>query len=201
MDMGKKIYNLRTQKGLTLEELGNMVGVGKSTVRKWENGMIANMKRDKILKVSEALGTSPAYLMGWNEPAPSGTGSTKKLPSSMFPDGTVPENVVSVHDKTIQIKADFCLKAAGDSMNNARIFDGDLVFIRQQDWVENGEIAAVLFPGSTQAVLKRLYYYKEKKLLILKAENSAFEDCVFVEKEMRDVHILGKAVALQSWVF
>lgn len=68
MDMGQKIYNLRTQKGMTLEELGNLVGVGKSTVRKWENGMIANMKRDKILKVSEALGTSPAYLMGWEEP-------------------------------------------------------------------------------------------------------------------------------------
>ena len=67
MDMGQKIYNLRVQKGLTLEELGNMVGVGKSTVRKWENGMIANMKRDKILKVSEALDTTPAYLMGWEE--------------------------------------------------------------------------------------------------------------------------------------
>lgn len=67
MDMGQKIYNLRIQKGLTLEELGNMVGVGKSTVRKWENGMIANMKRDKILKVSEALDTTPAYLMGWEE--------------------------------------------------------------------------------------------------------------------------------------
>ena len=67
MNMGQKIHSLRTQKGLTLEELGNMVGVGKSTVRKWENGMIANMKRDKILKVSEALGTTPAYLMGWEE--------------------------------------------------------------------------------------------------------------------------------------
>lgn len=67
MDMGQKIYELRTQKGMTLEELGNKIGVGKSTVRKWENGMIANMKRDKILKVSEALNTSPAYLMGWED--------------------------------------------------------------------------------------------------------------------------------------
>lgn len=67
MDMGKKIYHLRTEKGLTLEELGNMVGVGKSTVRKWENGMIANMKRDKILKVAEVFNVSPAYLMGWED--------------------------------------------------------------------------------------------------------------------------------------
>ena len=67
MQIGKKIYLLRTQNGMTLEELGNKVGVGKSTVRKWENGMIANMRRDKILKVAEALNTSPAYLIGWEE--------------------------------------------------------------------------------------------------------------------------------------
>ena len=67
MEMGQKIYQLRTQNGMTLEELGNKVGVGKSTVRKWENGMIVNMRRDKILKVAEALNTSPAYLMGWEE--------------------------------------------------------------------------------------------------------------------------------------
>ena len=64
MNMGEKIYYLRTKNSMTLEELGNKVGVGKSTVRKWENGMIANMKRDKILKVAEALNTTPAYLMG-----------------------------------------------------------------------------------------------------------------------------------------
>lgn len=67
MDMGQKIYDLRIKRGMTLEELGTKVGVGKSTVRKWENGIIANMKRDKIAKVAEALETTPAYLMGWEE--------------------------------------------------------------------------------------------------------------------------------------
>ena len=65
MDIGDKIKQLREQKGMTLEELGNKVGVGKSTVRKWETGMIANMRRDKIKKVADALDTSPEYLMGW----------------------------------------------------------------------------------------------------------------------------------------
>lgn len=68
MEMGEKINSLRVQKGMTLEELGNKVGVGKSTVRKWENGMIANMRRDKIAKIADALDCSPAYLMGWDEP-------------------------------------------------------------------------------------------------------------------------------------
>lgn len=65
--MAKKIRELRKEKGLTLEQVGNMVGVGKSTVRKWETGMIANMKRDKISALAKALGTTPAYLMNWEE--------------------------------------------------------------------------------------------------------------------------------------
>lgn len=66
-DIGKKIYELRTEQGMTLEELGKRVGVGKSTVRKWENGLIGNMRRDKVVKVAEALSTTPAYLLGWED--------------------------------------------------------------------------------------------------------------------------------------
>lgn len=67
MEMGEKIKYHRLKLNMTLEELGDKVGVGKSTVRKWENGMIANMKRDKIAKLAKALNVSPGYLMGWTE--------------------------------------------------------------------------------------------------------------------------------------
>ena len=67
MEMGERIKMLREQRGMTLEELGNKVGVGKSTVRKWETGAIANMRRDKIQKLADALGVSPGYLMGWDD--------------------------------------------------------------------------------------------------------------------------------------
>lgn len=67
MDMGQRIKELREEKHLTLEEVGNRVGVGKSTVRKWENGTIANMRRDKIASLANALGCSPGYLMGWED--------------------------------------------------------------------------------------------------------------------------------------
>lgn len=70
MEMGNRIKRLREEKGMTLEELGDKVGVGKSTVRKWETGMIANMKRDKIAKLADALDVSPGYLMGWEAPEP-----------------------------------------------------------------------------------------------------------------------------------
>ena len=65
--MARRIKELRQAKGLTLEQVADVVGVGKSTVRKWETGMIANMKRDKIADLAKALGTTPAYLMGWKE--------------------------------------------------------------------------------------------------------------------------------------
>lgn len=66
-EMARRIKELRKAKKMTLEEVGNIVGVGKSTVRKWETGMIANMKRDKIAALARALGTTPTYLMGWEE--------------------------------------------------------------------------------------------------------------------------------------
>lgn len=67
MELGEKIKFHREKLHMTLEELGNKVGVGKSTVRKWENGMIANMRRDKISKIASALNVSPGYLMGWTD--------------------------------------------------------------------------------------------------------------------------------------
>lgn len=66
-EMSIKIKQLRQERKMTLEQVADIVGVGKSTVRKWETGMIANMKRDKIALLAKALGTTPAYLMGWKE--------------------------------------------------------------------------------------------------------------------------------------
>ena len=68
-DLSRKIKELRLARNMTLEQVADIVGVGKSTVRKWETGMIANMKRDKIQSLATALGTTPAYLMGWKEDA------------------------------------------------------------------------------------------------------------------------------------
>lgn len=97
-----------------------------------------------------------------------------------------------------EIKADFCLIAKGDSMINARINDGDIIFIRKQDTVENGEIAAVVVNNDNEALLKRFYYYSDKGLLILKPENPAYEDMIYSGEELNHIHVLGKAIAFQS---
>lgn len=66
-DLSRKIRDLRALHGLTLEQVAQQVGVGRSTVRKWETGLIANMRRDKIAKLATALHTTPGYLMGWED--------------------------------------------------------------------------------------------------------------------------------------
>ena len=81
-------------------------------------------------------------------------------------------------------------------MINARIFDGDIVYIRQQPDVENGEIAAVLIDG--EATLKRVFKHKES--LELRAENPTFPPMYFEGTELNGIRILGKAVAFLSSV-
>ena len=67
MDFGGKIRKLRLERGMTLEAVAKIVGVGKSTVRKWETGEIKNMRRDKIALLANALSIAPESLMGWKE--------------------------------------------------------------------------------------------------------------------------------------
>ena len=202
-DMAQKIKDLRIANDMTLEQVADIVGVGKSTVRKWETGMIANMRRDKIAALAKALHTTPEYLMGW---------STEIEISNLFKIETkkfrllgniacgepifADEQMDLYVEAGANIQADFCLKASGDSMIGARIHDGDIVFIRQQDMVEDGEIAAVLIDD--EATLKRVYYDQEAGVLQLFAENPQYKTMRFSGEELDHIRILGKAVAFQS---
>lgn len=106
------------------------------------------------------------------------------------------EHIEEYIDIPKHIHADFALTCKGDSMINARIFDGDIVYIRQQDSVENGEIAAVLI--DSEATLKRVKLYGDH--ISLEPENPMYKPLVFWNEEMNDVRILGKAVAFTSVV-
>ena len=94
------------------------------------------------------------------------------------------------------IRADFALTCKGDSMINARIFDGDIVYIRQQDTVQSGEIAAVLI--DSEATLKRVRLFDDH--ISLEPENPQYRPIVLWGEEMNTVRILGKAVAFTSTV-
>ena len=205
-DFSGKIRDLRAKHGLTLEQVAQQVGVGRSTVRKWETGMIANMRRDKIEKLATALHVTPGYLMGWEDEDP-------LLPANIIPMpemrkipllGSIAcgapilaeEHIDGEVDIPTSVHADFALRCKGDSMINARIFDGDIVYVRQQDTVENGEIAAVLVDG-TEATLKRVRLFEDH--IILEPANPMYQPMAYWQEEMNNVRILGKAVAFTSF--
>lgn len=104
------------------------------------------------------------------------------------------ENHEGAVDVPSNIHADFALRCSGDSMINARIFDGDIVYIRQQENVEHGEIAAILIDDA--ATLKRVYLYDDH--ISLEAENPQYRPIVHWGEDMNKVKILGKAVAFTS---
>ena len=106
------------------------------------------------------------------------------------------EHIEGYVETPASIHADFTLRCKGDSMINARIFDGDLVYIRQQEEVLSGEIAAVLIDG--EATLKRVRIHPDR--LILEPANPLYDPLVFRGEEMNEVRILGKAVAFTSIV-
>lgn len=203
MNMGEKIYYLRTKNSMTLEELGNKVGVGKSTVRKWENGMIANMKRDKILKVAEALNTTPAYLMGWDEAKEEPNKKGIKIPVLGRVAAGVPiemiEDVLDYEEITEDMAKHgeyFALKIQGDSMT-PRIWNNDVVIVRQQDDAENGDIVIAAINGE-DAVCKRLQKYNDGIALI--SLNPQYEPIYFKGDEVdeKPVRIIGKVIELRG---
>lgn len=202
-NVGKKIKELRLEKEMTLEELGNLVGVAKSTVKKWEDGQIANMRRDKIAKLAEIFNVTPAELFGWADYV--AADNVYKVEKKSFPLlGSIACGEPIFADDHIEcyvqagadIKADFCLVAKGDSMINARIHDGDIVFIRKQPIVDDGQIAAVLI--GNEATLKRMYYDRDNNIVQLVAENPAFPPLIYAGEQLNEIRVLGLAVAFQS---
>lgn len=203
MTMADRIRELRKEKHLTLEYIGKHVGVGKSTVRKWENGDIESIRSNNITRLANILGVSVSYLLDGGEKS---TGRNKPdAPARYVPlIGGIACGLPILAEERIeawlevdnQVRADFALRCVGDSMINARIFDGDLVFIRKQPEVENGEIAAVEIDG--EATLKRVYKYAKR--LELRPENPTFPVLQYEGRALRDVRILGKAVGFFSQI-
>lgn len=209
MTVGEKIREARLKKGYTQTELAELLGYkSRSSINKIEvEGR--DIPRSSVIKFAKALDVTPAYLMGWeDEPKPEQSlydrfdnlhpVKLKRFPllgeiacgEPIYAD----EDHESYVSADADIRADFCLKAKGDSMINADIHDGDVVFIRSQSMVENGEIAAVIIED--EATLKRVYYDRENNRLQLIAENPRYAPLVYTGEELNYVHILGKAVTL-----
>lgn len=207
MDVGDTLQRRRKELGLTLREVAEKVGVSEGTVSRWESGDITNMRRDKIKAISDVLRVSPLLILGLQDsvPLPHATKFPEilEIGKSTFPlfSGIacgepiyMEETIQCYVSVTTNIRADFVLRAVGDSMSPG-IRAGDLVFIRSQPMVNNGEVAAVAIGES--ATLKRVYWYQQSKTLVLRPDNPEYQEMVYDETTLETVRILGKAVAYQ----
>lgn len=193
----------RKELGFTLKQVAEKVGVSEGTISRWESGKIAEMRRGKVAAYAKALDIDPAVIMGWkdiSEYANIRPVSTRSFPvlgsvSCGKPVLMTEERSVQI-DATDDLRADFVLIARGDSMIGARINDGDVVFIRKQETVDNGQIAVVAIDD--EATLKRFYKYDE--LIVLRAENPAYPDIEIRPGDGKQVHVLGLAVKFQGAV-
>ncbi len=205
MTVGERIKLLRKRLGLSQEELAKLVGYqSRSSINKIELGL-RDVTPSKIKKLADVLQTTPSYLMGWQEKGKSdfpscGPLSWKKVPLLEEISGDDPIHIQGSGEFCMMaganLQVDFCLQAKDDSMMGARIMRGDIVFIRRQDRVEDGEIAAVAMDGGV--ALKRVYYRGETGTVQLVSDNPSDPPVVYGKDQMKEIHILGKAVAFQS---
>ncbi len=189
MTFAKRLRQLREEQGLSQSALASKVGLSKSSINMYERG-----EREPgfaaLTAFAELFSIDIDTLLG-------GSPSPKKL--KVLGEIACGEPIFTNQEESIfggAEQADFCLRAKGDSMIGARIADGDLVFIRRQPTVENGEIAAVVIDDT--ATLKRVYYYPEEQKLSLNAENPRYAPLIYVGEELDHIRILGKAIGFCS---
>lgn len=202
MEFYQILRNLRKDYNYTQEQLGKIIGVSAGSIGLYEQNR-REPDNDTMKKIAKVFNVSIDYLLGFENEIP----LERILPISKqkFPLlGNIacgsPIEATEEFDIYIEsnsnIDADFCLRAKGDSMMGARIYDNDIVFIKKQDMVDNGEIAAVIIDN--EATLKRVQYFPDKNILVLKAENPKYEDLMYSGEELDHIRILGKVISFYS---
>ena len=208
-DFCKRLKKARTDKGLTQQELAESINTSKSMISGYENGK-NDPARSVLINLSKQLGVSINYLMGWND-SPSEDIDISKIPGVIMPVklkripilGSIACGEPLFAEQNYEgyfmldenlAGADFCLRAKGDSMIEANIFERDLVFFKKTNDVENGTIAAVLIDD--EATLKRIS--KSEDMLILQPCNRIYSPIIIKPEDDKRVLILGEMVGVYS---
>lgn len=206
MNIGDRIRKQRILSNLSQTELAEKIQVSKQTLYKYENNIITNVPSDKIESIASALNVTPAFLMGWDEKASSSNNKTTNgvkinvlgrvaagIPISAVEDIIDTEEISEEMASTGEF---FGLKIKGDSME-PRIYDGDVVIVRQQSDADSGDIVIALVNGD-DATCKRLTKYAGGIGLI--SLNPKYEPMMFSDEDIQSkpVKIIGKVVELRG---
>lgn len=199
--VGDRIREKRESLGMSQEELAKKLGYkSRSSINKIETDE-RNLTQSKIKSIADALLTTPSYIMGWDEPK-------EEIPSNFRPMPemrqiprigriacgepiTAEENIEGYDETPTGWHADFSLLCVGDSMS-PKIEDGDIVAIRCQPQVNNGEIAAVRI--GDEATLKMVFIHQD--YIELRPVNPSYPSIIRRLEEMEEIRIEGKAVGL-----
>lgn len=201
--IGIMIKKRRDELGLTQEALASLLGYkSKSTINKIETG-INDISQSKIIAFAKALDTTPSYLMGWEDndtPKSSNSVTIKVLGrvAAGLPIEAI-ENIIDTEEITEDMAKTgefFGLQIHGDSME-PRMYEGDVVIVRQQDDAENGDIVIAMVNGN-DATCKRLTKYATG--ILLSSLNNKYEPMMYSNDdiEKKPVKIIGKVVELRS---
>jgi repressor LexA len=187
--------------------------IGRSDISQYISELY-EPSQNKLFILSKALRVNEVWLMGFDvDPTPKIESDAldlvecviKRIQTKKFPmlgeiacgePITANQEYETFVEANESINADFCLTAKGDSMINARIFDGDVVFIKEQPTVNNGDIAAVVIEN--EVTLKRVYFYDNR--LELRPENPTYPVLNYEGERLDVIRILGRAVAFQSYI-
>lgn len=184
---------LRKRSNMSQQQLADATRLTRSAVSMYETG-----KREPDFETLEIFAdffnVSMDVLTGRNEntrPAPFGISRVPRVGSIACGEPILAEQNIESYDAVPDfVNCDFTLVCKGDSMINARICDGDIVCIKQQPEVENGQIAAVQV-GEDSATLKRIRYLENG--IALWPENPAYAPMIFAGDDMAKIRILGLA--------
>lgn len=199
--VGDRIREKRESLGMSQEELAKKLGYkSRSSINKIETDA-RNLTQSKIKSIADALLTTPSYIMGWEEPKEeipphfNPMPDMRKVPRvgriACGEPITAEENIEDYDETPSGWHADFSLLCVGDSMS-PKIEDGDIVAIRCQQEVHNGEIAAVRI--GDEATLKMVFLHSD--YIELRPVNPAYPSIIRRLEEMEEIRIEGKAVGL-----
>lgn len=201
MSIGTRMKERRLQLNKTLEEVGNVVGVSKATIQRYEKGAITNIPSDKIEKIAKALSTTPAFLMGWEEKNTHNKGV--RIPILGRVVAGIPleaitdiEGYEEITPKMASLGEYFALKIKGHSME-PQILDNDVVICKCQSDVESGDIAIILVNGD-EATCKQIKKSQEGVTLI-GFNPVVYPPHFYSNKEIEElpVNVIGKVVELR----
>lgn len=211
-DIAKGIKNARIKRNMSATEVCKLANIPKSSLSEWESGKTQPSAKSfmKLCKVFNMSALELVYGNSENE--------EKSIEVSNNQDVLLEKIKVPILGSIAcgepihcngdfegfafvpsNVKPDFALYAKGDSMIDARIYDGDIVLIKAQPSVENGEIAAVEINGE-EATLKRVYWDQAKKTLTLMPANKNYAPMFFSGEELSNIKIRGKAIIFQSLI-